>query len=251
MSGRRSPWSSRISHWADRSTRDLLAFLVRNLRRERVLAVVSYRSDEPGTDWLGPYLAVLDRSGRAQRVELPRLDRAETVAQLVGILGAAPPAELVDAVFGRSEGNPLFTEELLGAIRAGSGALPPTLRDLLRGRVQALPELARQVLAVVAVAGRRVPHRLLAEVAGLEDQPLVQALRAAVADQLLVTRPGEDGYELRHALLAEVIAGRPAARRTGAAACRLRPRPDRAAGAGRCLTGGGRGRGGRPLGRGR
>ena len=192
-------------HWADRSTRDLLAFLVRNLRRERVLAVVSYRSDEPGTDWLGPYLAVLDRSGRAQRVELPRLDRAETVAQLVGILGAAPPAELVDAVFGRSVGNPLFTEELLGAIRAGSGALPPTLRDLLRGRVRALPELARQVLAVVAVAGRRVPHRLLAEVAGLEDQPLVQALRAAVADQLLVTRPGEDGYELRHALLAEVI----------------------------------------------
>jgi tetratricopeptide (TPR) repeat protein len=192
-------------HWADRSTRDLLAFLARNLRRERLLAVVSYRSDEPGTDWLGPYLAVLDRSGRAQRVELPRLDRAETLAQLVGILGAAPPAELLDAVFGRSEGNPLFTEELLGAIRAGSGGLPATVRDLLRGRVQALPELARQVLGVVAVAGRRVPHRLLAEVAGLEDQLLVQALRAAVADQLLVTRPDQDGYELRHALLAEVI----------------------------------------------
>jgi hypothetical protein len=104
--------------------RDLLAFLARNLRRERLLVVVSYRSDEPDTDWLGPYLAVLDRSGRAQRVALPRLDRAETLAQLVGILGAAPPAELVDAVFGRSEGNPYFTEELLGAIRAGSRRCP-------------------------------------------------------------------------------------------------------------------------------
>jgi DNA-binding NarL/FixJ family response regulator len=191
--------------WADRSTRDLLAFLVRNLRRERLLVVVSYRSDEPGTDWLGPFLAVLGRSGRAQRVELPRLDRAETAAQLVGILGAAPPAELVDAVFARSEGNPFFTEELLGSMRAGSGELPPTLRDLLLSRVHALPELARQVLAVVAMAGRRVPHRLLAEIAGLEDQLLVQALRAAVTGQLLVTRRGEDGYELRHALLAEVI----------------------------------------------
>jgi DNA-binding CsgD family transcriptional regulator len=79
------------------------------------------------------------------------------------------------------------------------------LRDLLLGRVQALPELARQVLGVVAVAGRRVPHQLLAAVAALEDQPLVQALRAAVTDQLLVTRPDQDGYELRHALLAEVI----------------------------------------------
>jgi predicted ATPase len=115
-------------HWADRSTRDLMTFLARNLRRERLLVVVSYRNDEPGTDWLGPYLAVLDRSGHAQRVELSRLDRAETLAQLVGIVGAAPPAELVDAVFGRSEGNPYFTEELLGSIRAGSGELPPTLR---------------------------------------------------------------------------------------------------------------------------
>jgi predicted ATPase len=157
--GERSPLALVVEdlHWADHSTRDLLVFLARNLRRERVLAVVSYRSDEPGTDWLGPYLAVLDRSGRAQRVELPRLDRAETAAQLVGILGAAPPAELVDAVFGRSVGNPLFTEELLGAIRAGSIELPPTLRDLLWGRVQVLPELTRQVLAVAAVAGRRSP----------------------------------------------------------------------------------------------
>ena len=99
----------------------------------------------------------------------------------------------------------MFTEELLGAIRAGSAELPPTLRDLLRGRVQALPESARHVLEVVAVAGRRVPHRLVAAVAGLEDQRLVQALRTAVADQLLVIRPDQDGYELRHALLAEVI----------------------------------------------
>ena len=56
-------------HWADRSTRDLLAFLVRNLRRERLLVVVTYRNDEPGQQRLGPYLAELDRGqpGRAPR----------------------------------------------------------------------------------------------------------------------------------------------------------------------------------------
>jgi DNA-binding CsgD family transcriptional regulator/tetratricopeptide (TPR) repeat protein len=191
-------------HWADRSTRDLLAFLVRNLRRERLLVVVTYRNDEPGHQRLGSYLAELDRAGRVQRLELPRLDRAQTVTQLVGILGAAPPADLADAVFARSEGNPFFTEELLGSIQAGSDKLPATLRDLLRGRVQALPEPARQVLAVVAVAGRRVPHRLLAAVAG-HDDTLVAMLRMAVAAQLLVTQPGGDGYEVRHALLSEVV----------------------------------------------
>jgi DNA-binding CsgD family transcriptional regulator/tetratricopeptide (TPR) repeat protein len=127
------------------------------------------------------------------------------VAQLVGILGAPPPASLAEAVFARSEGNPFFTEELLDVVQAGSGKLPATLRDLLRGRVQVLPEPARQVLAVVAVAGRRVPHRLLAAVAGRDDDTLLAMLRRAVADRLLVTQPGEDGYEVRHALLGEVV----------------------------------------------
>ena len=51
-------------HWADRSTRELLAFLIRNLRRERLLLVMTYRNDEPGQQRLGPYLAELDRAGR-------------------------------------------------------------------------------------------------------------------------------------------------------------------------------------------
>jgi tetratricopeptide (TPR) repeat protein len=127
------------------------------------------------------------------------------VAQLVGILGAVPATDMVDELFGRSEGNPFFTEELLAAVQAGTGALPPTLRDLLRGRVQLLPDHAQQVLGVAAVAGRQVPHRLLATVADLNDRELAEALRVVVAHRLLVTRPGEDGYQFRHALLREVV----------------------------------------------
>jgi hypothetical protein len=159
----------------------------------------------PRADRLGPYLAELDRGGRVERLELARLDRAATVAQLTGILGASPAADLVDAVFARSEGNPFFTEEPLAAVRAGSGGLPATSRDLLEDRVQGLAEQAWWVLAVVAVAGRQVSHRLLAAVAGLDDQQLEGALRQAVAQQPLVSRPGEDDYQFRHALLREVV----------------------------------------------
>src|SRR4029453_8045360 len=73
-------------HWADRSTRELLAFLVRNLRRERVLLVATYRDDEPGQQRLGSYLAELDR-GPVERLELPRLDRAEATPHATGLLG--------------------------------------------------------------------------------------------------------------------------------------------------------------------
>src|SRR5512132_2045956 len=119
--------------------------------------------------------------------------------------GAAPATDLADAVFARSQGNPFFTEELLAVVRAGSSDLPATPRDLLRGRVDALAEPARRVLAVVAVAGRQVPHRLLAAAAGLDDEAVTEGLRAAVAAQLLVRTGGQDGYDARHALLREVV----------------------------------------------
>ena len=190
-------------HWADRSTRDLLAYLARNLRRQRVVLLVTHRIDEPGSPWLGPFLAELGRAG-AGRLEVARFERAESAAQMAAILGGTPPAGVVDGVFARAEGNAFFTEELLAAARAGSGELPATTRDLLRGRIQGVSEPARQVLRVAAVIGRRAPHRLLAAVAGLGDRPLDEALREAVVGKLLVTRPGDDGYEFRHALLREV-----------------------------------------------
>ena len=209
-------------HWADQSTRDLLAFLVRNLRRNHVLLVVTYRNDEPGQQRLGPYLAELDRGGPVQRLELPRLNRAETAAQLVGILGAVPAEDLVDGVFGRSEGNPFFTEELLAVVRSGSRQLPATLRDLLRGRVDALPEPAQQVLAVAAVASRRVPHRLLAS----RGRPGRPAARPGVEDRRRQPaaghQAGEDGYHVPTRPVAGGDRRRPAPRRTDPPAC---PRP--------------------------
>jgi DNA-binding CsgD family transcriptional regulator/tetratricopeptide (TPR) repeat protein len=136
-------------------------------------------------------------------MELPRLNRAETAAQLTGILDAVPAVDLVDSVFARSEGNPFFTEELLESTRAGSATLPTTMRDLLQGRIEALSEPARQVMRVAAVAGRQVSHPLLAAVAGLDEAQLDATLREAVTHQLLVTR--QNGYQFRHALLREVV----------------------------------------------
>jgi DNA-binding CsgD family transcriptional regulator len=190
-------------HWADRSTRDLLAYLARNLRRQRVVLLVTHRSDEPGSPWLGPFLAELGRAG-GRRVEVARFGRAESAAQMAAILGGAPPAGVVDGVFARAEGNAFFTEELLAAARNESGVLPATSSELLRGRIQGVSEPARQALRGAAVIGRRAPHRLLAAVAGLDGRRLDEALREAVAGKLLVVRPGDDGYEFRHALLREV-----------------------------------------------
>src|SRR6187200_822162 len=75
-------------HWADRSTRDLLAFIARRLRAERVLVIVTYRSDELHRRHpLRPWLAELRRLPRIEHVELDRFDRAEVAQQLSAIHG--------------------------------------------------------------------------------------------------------------------------------------------------------------------
>ena len=127
-------------HWADASTRAFLSFLARSLRAERVLVVASYRPDELHRRHpLRPLLAELERGPRARRIELAPLTRAELAEQLDDILGAAPDDARVERMYARSEGNPLFTEELLAAGLDGRGELPPTLRDALMVRIEALP----------------------------------------------------------------------------------------------------------------
>ena len=70
-----------------------------------------------------------------------------------------------------------------------------------------MPETATAVLRVAAVAGRRVEHELLAEVAGLPEDELLEGLRAAVAGHLLVVEVGDgvERYAFRHALVQEVV----------------------------------------------
>ncbi len=192
-------------HWADQSTRDLVGFLVRNLRAG-VMLVLTYRSDELHRRHpLRPFLAELDRGGRAERLELGRLGRRELGGLLAQILGEPAPAVLVGEILARSEGNPFFAEELLAARAGGSGELPEALRDLLLARIEALPQATQQVLQVAAVAGRRVDHHLLAAVAAQPPERLVELLREAVAHHVLVVEGGSGGYAFRHALVQEAI----------------------------------------------
>jgi DNA-binding CsgD family transcriptional regulator len=191
-------------HWADRSTLDLLAFLVANLTEPAVVLVGTYRSDEFVLHHpLRTLLAELDRHPTVQRVELGRLDRTQLAGLLAGILGAAPAAPLLDEVLARCDGNPLFAEELLAA--GGSRKLSTTLHDLLTGRVDALSGPAQQVLGTAAVAGRRVGHGLLAAACPLQEAALLEAVRETVEHQVLVADPGGDAYWFRHALLQEVV----------------------------------------------
>src|SRR4051794_3898154 len=193
-------------HWADRSSRDLLRYLLARLVDERITIVASYRSDDLHRRHpLRPLLAELVRLPVVERLELAPLPDAaveELVRRLAEEAGCLERSAVEDVV-ARAEGNAFYAEELLAAGLEGE-TLPLGLTDVLLARVEQLTDAAQQVLRVAAVAGRRVRHELVAAVSGLGTGELEAALAEAVHHHLLVV--SDDGrYRFRHALLREAV----------------------------------------------
>jgi predicted ATPase/DNA-binding CsgD family transcriptional regulator len=190
-------------HWADSSTRAFLRFLAASLREENVLVVATYRADELHRRHpLRPLLAELERSPLARRLDLDRFDRDELAEQLADILDREPTGDVVERLYGRSEGNPLFTEELLAAGIDGLGPLPPSMREALMLRIERLSPDCRQVVRALAVAGTST-EAVLAEATGLEADAVSTGLRAAMDAQIAVLDGQRFGF--RHAILREVV----------------------------------------------
>lgn len=192
-------------HWADRSTRDLLSFLARTLREGRVALLASYRSDDLHRRHpLRPLLAELTRLPHVERIILPPFSRTELVELLDGLAGAPVAPRIIDQIFGRSEGNAFYAEELFFAAQdQGTGRIPDDLADVLLTKVQALPEEGREMLKVAAVAGRRADHDLLLAASTAEPEVTEAGLRQAVESGLMAS--DGDTYSFRHALVQEAV----------------------------------------------
>ncbi|HZG90462.1 MAG TPA: AAA family ATPase, partial [Pseudonocardia sp.] len=194
-------------HWADRSSRDLLVFLLSRLTGQRLVVLASYRADDVHRRHpLRPVLSELVRLPAVERVEVAPLGPAEAV-ELVRLLAAGTLSEpMIRSAARRSEGNAFFAEEL---VSASSDGMPHGLAEVLVARVEGLPPATQRVLRIAAVAGRRVRHDQLAAVAGLDVDELEQSLRDAATHHVLVAEEspptGGDTYVFRHELLREAI----------------------------------------------
>ncbi|WP_281277770.1 helix-turn-helix transcriptional regulator [Myceligenerans xiligouense] len=192
-------------HWADASTRDVLRFLAARARTENLLVVVTYRSDDVDRRHpLRPLLAELSRLEHVERIDLHPFDEAELREFTTALAGAPLSAGEFAGVLDRSEGNAFFAEELVDA-GPEPGALPWTLTEVLRTRLEQLDPHAQQTVRLASVAGRRVREELLRAAAAQRDPAagIDAALREAVAQQVLMVSGGH--LEFRHALLAEVL----------------------------------------------
>jgi class 3 adenylate cyclase/predicted ATPase len=204
-------------HWIDPTSRELLDLIVERVHSLPVLLIVTFRPEfQP--PWSGqPQVTMLALN------RLDRRDRTDLVKQLAG--GKALPDEVVLHIADRTDGVPLFVEELTksvlesGLLRDESdryvldGALPPlaiptSLHDSLMARLDRLAPV-RLVAQMGAAIGREFSYALLRAVSRLPDDELQAALGRIVASELVFQRgvPPEAVYSFKHALVQDAVHG--------------------------------------------
>jgi class 3 adenylate cyclase/tetratricopeptide (TPR) repeat protein len=202
------------AHWADPTTLELLDLLAARVDSLPMLVVVTHRPDFHAP-WAGQAHVMELRISR-----LNRRDNAELVERVAGAPGTLVP-EIIAAIVERTDGVPLFTEEVTrAALEAGGetvpqvglpavAGVPATLYASLTARLDWLGATAQQVAQAGAAIGREFGHDLLAAIVGLSDDAIGSALRQLEGAELIHRRgvPPEATYSLRHVLLRDAAYG--------------------------------------------
>jgi tetratricopeptide (TPR) repeat protein len=188
------------AHWADATTLDMMTRLTDSIGRARALALVTARPD-----FLAPWLS----RPQATLLTLGRLGRQDC-AQLVAGVAAAQglSAEAVAAIVAKTDGIPLFVEELTKSVMESAGeasAVPATLKDSLMARLDRLGE-AREVAQIAAVIGRQFTFELLSAATSRGTEELETRLAKLVAAGIVFPeqRSLERSFSFKHALVRDV-----------------------------------------------
>ncbi len=191
-------------HAADEATLQLVHYLARTARYQRLLIVMSFRDR--------PRIPALDRTRSslfeqrlvASEIALVPLDR-EASRIIAEQMSNTPLAEgTVDAIFGLARGNPFFTEELAATVDStGAVAVPGHVYEILDSRLARLEPTLVGVLARIAIAGSEVTLDELSSLVGIEEHDAFAALDSALSAGVL--EAGDGTYRFRHPLLREAL----------------------------------------------
>jgi class 3 adenylate cyclase/tetratricopeptide (TPR) repeat protein len=198
-------------HWSDPTTLESLDLLVDRVTTLRVLVVITFRP-EFTPSWIGrPHVMLLALT------RLPLRQRTQMIAQVTG--GKALPKEIADQIVARTDGVPLFIEELTKSViesgivtEAGDHyaaigpvaplAIPTSLHASLLARLDRLAP-TRETAQIGAALGRSFSHELISAVAAIPQQQLDDALAQLTRVELIFRRgtPPDAEYTFKHALV--------------------------------------------------
>jgi class 3 adenylate cyclase len=188
------------AHWSDQTTQSLIDRLLKRIGRERALVLITLRP-ELKTNW--------SEHAQATQINCKPIGQDHCAALIRQVANRMQMDDsLVREIIARSDGVPLFAQELTKAVMdlrsAGASAVPLTLQDSLMARLDRLGR-AKDIAQVASVFGREFSIALLEEVAGASHSDLRAALVSLRESGLIFETGDEDGlsYSFNHSLVQE------------------------------------------------
>jgi class 3 adenylate cyclase len=209
-------------HWADRGTIAMLRHVAHFIAHHRILLLGAYRDVELDRQHpLADALSALRRVTEYERIVLKGLERDEVGELLKTVADQQVPEALVTAISTETDGNPFFIREVLlhlseekkifrrdgrwtSDLTIEQLGIPEGVRQVIGRRLSRLSEDANRLLAAASAFNGAFHFGIAADVAGLEQEPALKALDAALHAQLI--RPAElDSYDFTHALIRHTL----------------------------------------------
>ncbi len=182
------------AHWIDPTTLELIEQCLDRSADARVLFLLTSRPDRQPALGGHPHVT---------RLTLNRLGRTGVEAIVARLGGGHLPGATIDTIIARTDGVPLFVEELTKAVlETSETSVPASLHDSLMARLDRIPEV-KEIAQIAACIGREFDYALLAAIVGKSEAELRTALDRLVAAELVFRRgtPPESRYTFKHALV--------------------------------------------------
>jgi DNA-binding SARP family transcriptional activator len=187
-------------HAADEPSLLLLRFVAREVSGRGVLVIGAYRDVDPTLkDPLASTVAELSREPSTTTLSLSGLDAADVRRFVEVVAGGSPADELVTAIHDDTSGNPLFVGEIVRLLAteghlddaaARRPPIPQSVRDVIARRLEHLQVECRQLLVLASILGREFDPAVLALVAELEENEVLDALDEAMTARVVSDVPG-------------------------------------------------------------
>jgi DNA-binding CsgD family transcriptional regulator/tetratricopeptide (TPR) repeat protein len=200
-------------HWADTTTLDFFRFVTENVAELRALIVLVFRNDSSDADALDAVRAKLERMRSVHCFELANL----AMSDMQSLISAAVPSSIslpagaIRSIGERSEGNPLFAEELLKSVlehgaESVLSILPISVTGALSQRIRNLDDGDRELLQAAALIGRTFDAGALAAINDVPELDVRRFLRRTIESNLIIEEPSKLGrFSFRHSLVREIV----------------------------------------------
>jgi class 3 adenylate cyclase/tetratricopeptide (TPR) repeat protein len=184
-------------HWADKSSEDVLKYVLESIPGARILLIFTYRTE---------FVHTWGAKSYHNQVTLSRLSNRESLMMVSHLLGTEElDKDLEEFILEKTEGVPLFIEELIKSLKVlkiierednryhitkdiREVTIPATVQDVIMARVDSLPEGTKGLLQTVSAVGREFSHYLIKKVTGFTEQELLSHLSVLKDSEFLYER---------------------------------------------------------------